>query len=94
VLLIALSIVTFALIAMLAHMSICARRLERNLDAMLIEQVDRLDRIERDVGRMRQALDSVSTSRVTIDTSQKTGDRADALLVTRAPGMRSTDTLH
>jgi hypothetical protein len=94
VLLIALSIVTFALIAMLAHMSLCARRLERNLDAMLIEQVDRLDRIERDVDRVRQALDSVDTSRVTIDIRRKTGGGADALLATRDPGMRSTDTLH
>ena len=61
----ALIIVTFALIAMLAHVSICARRLERSLDSMWTEQIDRLSHIEREVERVRQALDSVNTDSVT-----------------------------
>lgn len=69
---IALNIITFALmLAVLGYVAFCARKLEAGLDAMLTEQGDRLRRIERDLDRVRQALDSVSTGVMTIDIRQR-----------------------
>ena len=93
-LLTALGIVTFALVTVLAHVFICARRLERTLDSMRDQQADRLHRIERDVERVRQALDLVNTGSTTIDVRHATASSADVLPMTRDPGMRSTATVH
>lgn len=68
----ALNLTTFVcMLAVLGYVAYCARRLESGLDAMLAEQGDRLRRIERDLDRVRQALDSVSTGVMTIDIRQR-----------------------
>lgn len=67
-----LNIITLALmLAVLAYVTFSARKLEGSLDAMLAEQADRLRRIERDLDRVRQALDSISTGVMTIDIRQR-----------------------
>lgn len=68
----ALNIITLTLmLAVLGYVTYCARKLEAGLDAMLVEQGDRLRRIERDLDRVRQALDSISTGVMTIDIRQR-----------------------
>lgn len=67
-----LSIVTLVLmLAVLIYVVFCARRLEASLDSMVNEQGDRLRRIERDLDRVRQALDSISTGVMTLDIRQR-----------------------
>jgi hypothetical protein len=68
----AVNIITLVLmLAVLGYVTYSARKLEAGLDAMLVEQGDRLRRIERDLDRVRQALDSISTGVMTIDIRQR-----------------------
>jgi hypothetical protein len=68
----AIQLLTLALMAgVLAYVAIAARRLDQSLNSLLEEQGDRLRRIERDLDRVRQALDSVSTGVMTIDMRQR-----------------------
>lgn len=67
-----LNIITLVLMLMvLGYVVYSARKLQSNLDALLEEQGDRLRRIERDLDRIRQALDSVSTGVMTLDIRQR-----------------------
>lgn len=67
-----LSIVTLvSMLAVLIYVVFCARRLEASLDSMVNEQGDRLRRIERDLDRVRQALDSIGTGVMTLDIRQR-----------------------
>jgi predicted nucleic acid-binding protein len=67
-----LNIVTLALmLAVLGYVAFAARRLEASLGTLLDDQVERLRRIERDLDRVRQALDSVSTGVTAIDIRQR-----------------------
>ena len=67
-----LNIITLALmLVVLSYVTVSARKLEAGLDSMLAEQADRLRRIERDLDRVRQALDSISTGVMTIDIRQR-----------------------
>jgi hypothetical protein len=68
----ALNIVTLVLmLAVLVYVGIAARRLDASLTALLDDQGERLRRIERDLDRVRQALDSISTGITTIDIRQR-----------------------
>jgi hypothetical protein len=68
----ALNIVTLVLmLAVLVYVGMAARRLDASLTALLDDQGERLRRIERDLDRVRQALDSVSTGITTIDIRQR-----------------------
>lgn len=67
-----LNIITLVLmLAVLIYVIFFARRLESSLDALLNEQGDRLRRIERDLDRVRHALDSISTGVMTLDIRQR-----------------------
>jgi len=67
-----LNIITLVLmLAVLIYVIFFARRLESGLDALLNEQGDRLRRIERDLDRVRHALDSISTGVMTLDIRQR-----------------------
>lgn len=67
-----LNIITLALmLAVLIYVIFFARRLESNLDSLLNEQGERLRRIERDLDRVRHALDSISTGVMTLDIRQR-----------------------
>lgn len=67
-----LNIITLALmLAVLVYVIFFARRLESNLDSLLNEQGERLRRIERDLDRVRHALDSISTGVMTLDIRQR-----------------------
>lgn len=68
----ALDIVTLALmLGVLCYVAIAARKLDASLTAMMDDQSERLRRIERDLDRVRQALDSISTGVTTIDIRQR-----------------------
>jgi hypothetical protein len=68
----ALNIVTLVLmLAVLVYVGIAARRLDASLTTLLDDQGERLRRIERDLDRVRQALDSISTGITTIDIRQR-----------------------
>lgn len=68
----ALNLVTLALVlAVLAGVGLAARRLDASLTTLLDDQGERLRRIERDLDRVRQALDSISTGITTIDIRQR-----------------------
>src|SRR5690606_5268397 len=60
-----------AMIAVLAYVSSAARRIDQGLAAMLSEQGDRLRRMERDLDRVRQSVDSIGTTVMTIDVRQR-----------------------
>jgi len=67
-----LNIITLVLmLAVLIYVIFFARRLESSLDGLLNEQGDRLRRIERDLDRVRHALDSISTGVMTLDIRQR-----------------------
>jgi hypothetical protein len=68
----ALNIVTLVLmLGVLAYVGLAARRLDASLTTLLDDQGERLRRIERDLDRVRQALDSISTGITTIDIRQR-----------------------
>jgi hypothetical protein len=68
----ALNIVTLVLmLAVLGYIGVAARRLDASLTALLEEQGERLRRIERDLDRVRQALDSMGTGITTLDIRQR-----------------------
>jgi hypothetical protein len=68
----AVQLLTLALMAgVLAYVAIAARRLDQSLNSLLDDQGERLRRIERDLDRVRQALDSISTGVMTIDIRQR-----------------------
>jgi hypothetical protein len=68
----AVQLLTLALMAgVLAYVAFAARRLDRSLNSLLEDQGERLRRIERDLDRVRQALDSISTGVMTIDIRQR-----------------------
>ena len=68
----ALNIVTLVLmLAVLVYVGMAARRLDASLTGLLDDQGERLRRIERDLDRVRQALDSISTGVTTIDIRQR-----------------------
>jgi len=67
-----LNIITLVLmLAVLIYVIFFARRLESDLDSLLNEHGDRLRRIERDLDRVRHALDSISTGVMTLDIRQR-----------------------
>lgn len=67
-----LSIITLALmLAVLMYFIFFARRLQASLDSLQNEQGERLRRIERDLDRVRHALDSISTGVMTLDIRQR-----------------------
>lgn len=67
-----LSIITLALmLAVLIYFIFFARRLQASLESLQNEQGDRLRRIERDLDRVRHALDSISTGVMTLDIRQR-----------------------
>jgi hypothetical protein len=55
----------------LLYVALCAHKMEKTLTALMEEQAERLRRVERDLDRVRQALDSVSTGVMTIDIRQR-----------------------
>ena len=68
----AVQLLTLALMAgVLAYVAVAARRLDQSLMSLLEDQGERLRRIERDLDRVRQALDSISTGVMTIDIRQR-----------------------
>ena len=68
----AVQLLTLALMAgVLAYVAFAARRLDRGLSSLLEDQGERLRRMERDLDRVRQALDSISTGVMTIDIRQR-----------------------
>lgn len=68
----ALNIVTLVLmLAVLGYVGFAARKFDASLSALLDDQSERLRRIERDLDRVRQALDSISTGVMTIDIRQR-----------------------
>jgi hypothetical protein len=68
----AVHLTTLALMAgVLACVAIAARRLDQSLHTLLEDQGERIRRIERDLDRVRQALDSISTGVMTIDIRQR-----------------------
>jgi hypothetical protein len=68
----ALNIVTLALmLGVLCYVALAARKLEATLTTVLDDQSERLRRMERDLDRVRQALDSISTGVMTIDIRQR-----------------------
>ena len=67
-----LNIITLvSMLAVLAYVVFAARKLEQGLSSQLTDQGDRLRRLERDLDRVRQALDSISTGVMTIDIRQR-----------------------
>jgi hypothetical protein len=59
----ALNIVTLVLmLGVLAYVGLAARRLDASLTTLLDDQGERLRRIERDLDRVRHALDSIATT--------------------------------
>jgi hypothetical protein len=73
----ALNIVTLVLmLAVLAYVGLAARQLDASLTALLDDQGERLRRIERDLDRVRQSLDSISTGITTIDIRQRLKQKA------------------
>lgn len=73
----ALNIVTLVLmLGVLAFVGLAARRLDASLTALLDDQGERLRRIERDLDRVRQSLDSISTGITTIDIRQRLKQKA------------------
>ncbi|MGH8176446.1 MAG: hypothetical protein ACREV5_09315 [Steroidobacter sp.] len=67
-----LNIITLALmIAVLGYVTVAARKLDERLTALLDDQSERLRKLERDLDRVRQALDSISTGVMTIDIRQR-----------------------
>ena len=67
-----LNIVTLVLmLAVLAYVGFAARKLDASLGSLLQDQSERLRRIERDLDRVRQALESISTGVMTIDIRQR-----------------------
>jgi hypothetical protein len=68
----AVQLLTLALMAgVLAYVAFAARRLDQSLNSLLEDQGERLRRMERDLDRVRQALDSISTGVMTIDIRQR-----------------------
>lgn len=68
----ALNIVTLlSMLAALGYALRAAQRLEKALTALFDEQAERLRRMERDLDRLRQALESVSTGVMAIDIRQR-----------------------
>lgn len=68
----ALNIFTLlTMLAVLIYVCNAARRLDAGLTSMLTEQSDRLRRMERDLDRVRQAVDSISTGVMTLDIRQR-----------------------
>jgi hypothetical protein len=68
----AVQLMTLALMAgVLAYVAFAARRLDQSLNSLLEDQGERLRRMERDLDRVRQALDSISTGVMTIDIRQR-----------------------
>ena len=68
----ALNIFTLlAMLAVLVYVSTAARRLDEGITSMLTEQGDRLRRMERDLDRVRQSVDSISTGVMTLDIRQR-----------------------
>jgi hypothetical protein len=68
----ALNIVTLVLmLVVLGYIGFAARKFDASLTALLDDQSERLRKIERDLDRVRQALDSVSTGVMTIDIRQR-----------------------
>lgn len=68
----ALDIVTLALmLGVLCYVAFAARKLDASLTALMDDQSERLRRIERDLDRVRQALDSISTGVTTVDIRQR-----------------------
>ena len=67
-----LNIVTLVLmLAVLGYIAFAARKLDSSLGSLLEDQSERLRRIERDLDRVRQALESISTGVMTIDIRQR-----------------------
>ena len=67
-----LNIVTLVLmLAVLGYVAFAARKLDASLGSLLEDQSERLRRIERDLDRVRQALESISTGVMTIDIRQR-----------------------
>jgi hypothetical protein len=67
-----LNIITpVSMLAVLAYVFFAARKLEQELSSQLTDQGERLRRLERDLDRVRQALDSISTGVMTIDIRQR-----------------------
>jgi predicted PurR-regulated permease PerM len=68
----ALNVVTLlSMIAVLGYALRSAQRLEKALTALFDEQAERLRRMERDLDRVRQSLESVSTGVMAIDIRQR-----------------------
>jgi hypothetical protein len=68
----ALNIATLVLmLAVLGYVAVAARKLDASLSTLLEDQSERLRRIERDLDRVRQALESISTGVMTIDIRQR-----------------------
>lgn len=68
----ALDIVTLALmLGVLCYVAFAARKLDASLTTLMDDQSERLRRIERDLDRVRQALDSISTGVTTVDIRQR-----------------------
>jgi hypothetical protein len=67
-----LNIVTLVLmLVVLGYIGFAARKLDGSLTTLLEDQSERLRKIERDLDRVRQALDSVSTGVMTLDIRQR-----------------------
>jgi hypothetical protein len=60
-----------SMLAVLAYALLSAQRLEKALTALFEDQAERLRKMERDLDRVRQALDSVSTGVMAIDIRQR-----------------------
>jgi hypothetical protein len=68
----ALNIVTLvSMLVVLGYVAFAARKLDASLGSLLEDQSERLRRIERDLDRVRQALESISTGVMTIDIRQR-----------------------
>jgi hypothetical protein len=63
--------VLVSMLGVLGYVLLLAQRLEKTLTSLMDEQAERLRRIERDLDRVRQALDSVSTGILAIDIRQR-----------------------
>lgn len=59
------------LLGVLCYIAFAARKLDASLTALLDDQSDRLRRIERDLDRVRQAVESISTGVTPIDIRQR-----------------------
>lgn len=67
--------VLLSMLGVLGYVLLSARRVEQTLTSLMEEQAERLRRMERDLDRVRQSLESVSTGVMAIDIRQRMRNR-------------------